>query len=133
MRIRTSLFEADDFAGDWYGWATNQISHIALGVFLVFLICMFGFVVADEMPYKGAVYALILFGYVAFELAAQGWRGWDTVEDTVFTAGYGAGGTLAGFSEVSAGSPMVAVDVVGLAPFFTMAVVHLTAGALYRR
>ena len=24
----TSLFEPDDFLDDWYGWLTNQVSHI---------------------------------------------------------------------------------------------------------
>ena len=128
-----TLLEADDFANDWYGWLTNQLGHIALGVFLVFVATLFAFLHIGEMPYKVTVYALIITGYLAFELGVQRWRGWDTVEDTVFTAGYGAGGVLSGFTEVAPGDPLLAVDLLSVAPFFIMAAMHLTAGALYRR
>ena len=133
MTRKTTILEADDFANDWYGWVTNQLGHIALGVFLVFVAALVGFLHVGEMPQKVAIYALILTGYVCFELGVQGWRGWDTIEDTVFTAGYGAGAILAGFTEIEAGQPHLAVNILGVAPFFAISALHLFAGAMYRR
>jgi hypothetical protein len=133
MPEKTTILEADDFPNDWYGWVTNQISHIGLGVFLVFVVCLSSFGLIGEMPYKNAVYALVLFGYLSFEMGVQGWREWDTLEDTAFVTFYGAGGALAGFSEVTPGDAMLTVNPLGLMPFFAVAVLHLLAGALFRR
>lgn len=133
MPKQTSLLEADEFPNDWYGWATNQISHIGLGVFIVFAVCLASFGIFGEMPYKDAVYATVLFGYLAFELGVQGWREWDTVEDTTFVTFYGAGGALAGFSEIAPGDAVLSVNPIGLLPFFAVAVLHLVAGSLFRR
>lgn len=132
MQGIATIFKADNFAGDWYGWATNQISHVFVGVFLVFWLCTCYFFTFGEMPYKTAVLGVMLSGYLLFEIGVQGWRGLDTIEDTVFTVGYGAAGVLSGFTEVSQGSPLVAVNVIGLAPFFAMAVAHLVAGSAAR-
>lgn len=129
----TSLFDPDDFTGDWYGWMTNQASHIGLGVLLTFFLCVGLFLTFGEMPYKIAVLAVIATGYLAFEFGVQRWRGWDTIEDTVFVVGYGASGALVGFSEVTPGSAQLSVNLVDLLPYFAVASVHLLAGSLYRR
>lgn len=133
MRNQTTIFEPDDFEGDWYGWLTNQVSHTGLGIFAVFFLSLACFLFAGEMPYKVAVYAVILFGYLLFEMVGQGWRGWDSLEDTAFVVAYGAGGVLSSFSEVSPGSPLVSFSVIGAAPFFFIAATHLAAGVIYRR
>jgi len=132
MQTQTTIFEPDAFPNDWYGWCTNQISHIFVGLFAVFVLCILAFFVIGEMPHKAAVYSVVLCGYVAFEVIAQGWRGLDTIEDTVFVTAYGAGGILAGFTEVEAGSTVLAVNIFGLLPFFTVAVLHLIFGSLAR-
>lgn len=128
----TSLTDPDDFAGDWYGWLTNQISHIGLGVFLTFALCAVYWLINDEMPYRTSVYMVIATGYFAFEIYVQGWRGFDTVEDSVFTVGYGTSAILAAFQEINIGSPMVAVDILALLPFFIVASVHLFVGSIAR-
>lgn len=129
----TTLTEPDEFLDDWYGWLTNQISHICLGVFLAFVICAACYIAYGEMPYRLAVYGVIATGYLAFELLVQGWRGRDTIEDSVFTVGYGASAVLASFSEIRAGSPIVALDIMALLPFFAIAVLHLISGVWFRR
>ena len=133
MANKTTILKPDSFPGDWYGWVTNQISHIFVGIALVFfasLICFYSF---GEMPNKLTIYGAIFAGYVAFEVLVQGWRGVDTVEDTTFVVGYGAAGVLAGFTEVEVGSPYLELNLLGLAPFFAVAIVHLIAGAMHRR
>lgn len=127
-----SLSEPEAFLDDWYGWLTNQAAHIGVGVFLVFCLCVTYWSAYGEMPDKTAVYLTILSGYVAFEIVIQGWRSFDTIEDSVFVVGYGAAAVLAGFTEVVPGSPVVAVDVLALAPFFIVAFVHLVAGSIFR-
>lgn len=132
MRVRTSLTEPNAFPRDWYGWVTNQISHIGVGVFLAFLICAVYFAVYKELPYRVPAYLVILSGYLAFEILAQGYRGLDSIEDTVFTVGYGASAIFAGFSEIYPGQPLAMVSVIDIAPFFVIATLHLTTGALVR-
>lgn len=133
MREQTTILEPDDFADDWYGWLTNQVSHIGLGIFAVFFLSLACFLFVGEMPYKIAAYTVILLGYLLFEIVGQGWRGWDSMEDTAFVVAYGAGGVLSAFSEVSPGSPMVSFSLIGAAPFFFIAAAHLAAGVMYRR
>ena len=132
MKQATTLSEPSAFVNDWYGWLTNQVSHIGLGVFLTFAVCVLYWLMWSEMPYKTAVYAVIFFGYVAFEVFYQGWRSFDTIEDTVFTVGYGAASILSAFSEVTVGDPKVGVDVLILLPFFIVACIHLLAGVAFR-
>lgn len=127
-----SLLTPDDFADDQYGWLTNQISHAALGVFLVFSLCTTHYVVAGEFPHKTHVFLLIFAAYVLFEVLVQGWRGSDTVEDTVFVVGYGASGVLASFTELEVGSSVVLVDVLTIGIFFAFAMAHLFTGLRYR-
>lgn len=133
MQKMTSLLEPDAFENDWYGWVTNQVSHIGLGVGLTFFISVVFFLMFGEMPYKVSVLSLIAAGYIAYELGVQGWQGADTVEDSVFVVGYGSSGALAAFSEMSIGSSLLSVDLIALLPFFVVAVCHVAAGALFRR
>jgi hypothetical protein len=132
MYFMTSLFEPDDFLDDWYGWLTNQVSHIGVGVKLAFLMCLGAFVVTGELPYRVDVFAVCLLGYVFFELYFQGWQGFDTVDDTVFVVAYGAGAPLYAFHEVSVGSLEVMGVLTDLIPFFAVATIHLACGVAFR-
>jgi hypothetical protein len=127
-----SILEPDAFLNDWYGWLTNQASHIALGVFVTFFICLFAFWIGGEFPFRSDVFLYCLSAYLFFEVFIQGWRWFDTIEDTVFVVGYGVGAPLAALHEVQAGQSAVMVDVVALLPFFVVAGVHLAVGVAYR-
>ena len=126
------LIKPNAFLDDWYGWLTNQASHMALGVFLAFSACVAVYFVVGEFPYRADVFAVCLLGYVAFELLTQGWQGYDTIEDTVFVVGYGVGAPLASFHEISVGSPNVSADLGALVVFFAAAAIHLAFGSAFR-
>lgn len=127
------FIKPDAFLNDPYGYLTNQLGHIVVGVFLVFLVNRAAFEVFGQYPYKLHVWVLITIFYVLIiEIRMQGWRGIDTIEDAVFTCAYGAGAPLWAFSEVSAGSPIVAGNIAMLDVFFGVAAVHLAIGVGYR-
>jgi hypothetical protein len=129
----SKLFTSDSFPNDWYGWLTNQVSHIFLGLFSVFVLSMAGFVVMGEFPVKTHMLALIFVLYLgAAEIWLQGWRGWDTIEDTVFVVVYGAAGPLSASAEIEAGNSAIIMDLEPLLPYFYVFVAHLIAGVLWR-
>lgn len=127
-----SLNEPDAFLDDWYGWLTNQISHIALGVFMAFIVCAAYYVAAGEFPVKSLVWLFVLMFYAGIEFFKQRFVGFDTIEDIVFVIGYGASAVLAGFAEIDPGNPYVALNVVSLLPFFAVSICHMVAGVAYR-
>jgi hypothetical protein len=124
-------FEQDDFRGDWYGWLTNQCSHIALGLFLAGAVSLIWFVMAGEMPRKWAGWAACLGLYLSLELV-RGWHGWDSFEDTAFTAGYGSGGAFILFSEIRVGDPVLAFDLQLASGIASVAAGHLVWGVASR-
>ncbi len=127
-----NLFEASSFDGDWYGWLTNQVSHIFLGLALVFVSCFLWLAAVGEFPYRLHTWLSLVTLYLAYEWAFQGWRWFDTVEDTLFVTFYGAGGALYTFHEVAPGSPKFTGNITHLLPFFYVAAAHLFAGAAAR-
>lgn len=127
-----AIFTADDFRDDWYGYLTNQISHIGTGVVTVLLFSVGVLFVFGELPYRFAAWIIIASGYMFYEIRRQKWRGWDTIEDTVFFAGYGAGGVLYSFHEQVAGLGVVCTDVASPLPFLAAASGHLFLGTLWR-
>ena len=120
------------FEDDWYAWATNQIGHVGLGMFGVWIMCMLFFVVLGEFPYRATVFLFFSAVYVYFELRKQRWSGWDTIEDVLFVCVYGAGGTLYSFTEFEVHSSQVVLDVFAPLPFLLASVLHLCAGITYR-
>jgi hypothetical protein len=38
--VLTELFRPDAFVGDWYGWLTNQASHVLVGAVLAMLLSL---------------------------------------------------------------------------------------------
>jgi hypothetical protein len=127
-----TLTEPSAFLDDWYGWLGNQSGHMCVGVVMSFCIVVVSYIVVGELPYRINVFAACLLGYVAFELLTQGWQGYDTVEDTVFVVGYGAGAPLSAFHEISAGSSEVSLDLLALVVFFVIAAIHLAFGVAFR-
>jgi hypothetical protein len=63
-----SAFAQDDFARDWYGYLTNQISHIGLGIVLALATCIVWFWAFGEYPVKWAMWLAIAGGYAASEV-----------------------------------------------------------------
>jgi hypothetical protein len=134
------MFKPDDFARRPYGFTTNQISHAAAVGFLFIvyglsLACVWVF---GEYPYKWQIAVIGGVGYLAYELFAQGWQGWDTAEDWWFVNVYGIWAPLAAFSEAP---PEVAAitgqftfvgDLFAALPFIAVFGAHLALGAFMR-
>lgn len=125
-------FPQDEFADDWYGWLTNQISHLSFGVMVALVSSVCWFYVYGEFPVKVYLWPLVAALYVAIE-CVRDWTGWDSFEDTVFFAGYGVGGALLVFSEVTPGEPALIVSAFDVVPIIGLACVHLAAGVYVRR
>lgn len=83
-----ALFERPrSFNRDAYGYITNQLGHFVLGgVAPTFALWLWGFL-AGAHPLQWPITFLCLSVYfIWWELGWQGWRGRDTIEDTVFFA-----------------------------------------------
>lgn len=75
------------FEDDPLNWAYSQIGHgyvgVAVTTILTWLLLYFG----GEYPNDWLIAAAVPIGYLIFwELDLQGWRGWDTIEDTLFVS-----------------------------------------------
>lgn len=125
------IFAPDDMAHDWYGWLTNQSSHLILGALLTLVASVIGLLVLGEYPYRVEIGVMVLLLILTFETGVQPLNGWDTLNDVLFMA-YGAIGALLVCREVEAGgvelffNPTVALALSGLA------VGHLVGGCLAR-
>jgi hypothetical protein len=98
-----SLLDAADFAGDWYGWITNQMSHALLGLLLYVAFCATWLAFFGEYPARIVAFLVVVGGFAFFEVAIQrGGMILDSIEDTAFTA-YGAGALAVTFHEVTPG------------------------------
>ncbi len=128
----SKILEPDAFRGQPLAWAGNQCGHFVLGMFSAFFICVTFFYVIGELPYRAHVFWIIALAYVSFEVYGQGWRGWDTVDDTVFVVAYGTGGTLAGFTEHQVGSLQPVPDMQILTTFAVVMTAHLIMGMVFR-
>lgn len=123
-------FAQDDFRGDWYGYLTNQVSHIGLGVALAVAVSFAGLHIWGEYPIKLHAWALILAVYVSTEVL-RGWSGWDSAEDTAFVT-YGATGVFLVFREIAPGNDALIAHA-GQAVFLViLAGGHLAGGVATR-
>lgn len=83
-----ALFRPSAFEGDWYGWATNQISHamfVGFGAATAFALIaskVSGFWV-DQRVTVAVVVGLYVF---VWEALVQRWRGMDSLADASFVA-----------------------------------------------
>jgi hypothetical protein len=127
-----TLTTPDAYPRDWYGWATNQLGHVMIGLALACGLTLVYFWAAGEFPYKLHLFAVIGCGYLAFELAFQKWQGWDTIEDWLFVCAYGAGGAIGTVTEAEIGSLTADLDLTAVAWAFAAAAGHLAAGIGWR-
>lgn len=125
-------FQPDDFRGDWYGYLTNNISHLSVGILWAWLASLVYFYVVGEYPYKLQVLIGLGLGYMAYEVIRQGWQGVDTVEDWIFFTLWGVGGSMAAFNEITPGSIWLALNPEAPLPFFLGASLHLAIGVAIR-
>ena len=80
------FFHSESFEEDAYGYLTNQISHVVLGFYVITLIVgiTFNFFL-DAYPNQVPFVLAAVFGYLfIWELGIQGWRGLDTLEDSMY-------------------------------------------------
>lgn len=122
----------DDFRKDWYGYLTNQCGHILLGMFLYVMLMWFSVYVSGEFAYRSHVFAVILVGYLIWESVVSTWNGLDSVEDTVFTAVYGAGIPAILFVESVEDGVRFDADIRSVAFMSVFVGVHLAVGVLFR-
>ncbi len=79
------MWRPDDFRVDPYGYLTNQISHGYLGMYSITFYCWSVFHLTGDYPSQDiSGLMLIAVYFVIWEIGYQGWRGWDTMEDTYF-------------------------------------------------
>ena len=131
--ILHDLSTPSDFHSDWYGWATNQMAHITLGIMLTAIVSCFNFLVFGEFAYKAVLWGVVATTYILFVEMQQGKsRFWDSVEDFVFVVIYGAGTSIMMFHEVAPGSPEMRVNITSVAPICVIVTTHLIAGSLSR-
>lgn len=127
------LFKPSSFEGQPYEFTTNQISHALYIGMVLFGIggCAVYFWIFGTFPYRWQVWVWGTAVYFAYELIDQGWRGWDTVEDTGCVS-IGLGGPLYTFRQVSEGSTMITGDLMDAVPFVVALSLFLAIGAARR-
>jgi len=62
IRVATWLrrnFAQDDFAEDWYAWATNQISHASMGVMAALAVSLIAWLITGEYPVKWQAWSIV--------------------------------------------------------------------------
>lgn len=131
-KVWAELTVSDSFPDDWYKWASNQGTHFTLGVAAACLGTVLWVHVAGEFPDKLWLFVSIAAIYAAFELAFQGWKGWDTVEDWIFVSVYGAGNAVLVFTEIQPGLLAATAHLDKAALGFGMFFGHLAAGIAWR-
>ena len=129
MRIFSELATPSNFSRDWYGYATNQISHTALGFIAASLVAVVLFCFLGEFAPKEFSLALTALAYGAWELRKPSW---DALEDFIFFAMYGAGSATMLFNEITPGSPIVETNALYIPKFTAIITVHLIVGILAR-
>lgn len=124
---------SEDFRGDWYGYACNQLSHAFLGFLTVCLVSMWGYMYFGQFMPKEMLWGIVAGGYLIFEWKSQGLKSpLDTLEDWVFFSVYGAGGPVLLFSEQEKGSPVLETSVLYMGPIVSIMVAHIFAGVVVR-
>jgi hypothetical protein len=126
-------YTPDNFDQEPVKWMTNQAAHAALGLALVLLVSWVGWWTRGEYPTRWEIWAVCLLLVLLFELGVQGWHRWDTVHDTVFTAGWGAGCPLLVFQETDAGELGISGNGALAVALLIGALGHLAVGMWARR
>jgi hypothetical protein len=128
-----NLLKPDYFPNDPYGWLTNQCGHVLLGVVLYTIANASLFFIMGEFPDRFLIWSIVIACYLVWEFAIQrGGHFWDSVEDTLFTAGYGAGSLALMFKEIDAGSPYYKASIIDVLPLIALFAFHCVIGVILR-
>lgn len=129
----STLSVSDSYKGDWYGYASNQLSHTFLGFLVTCSIGVFGYYYLNEFMHKETIWLIISSGYILFEWVTQGFKKpLDTIEDWLFFSVYGSGGPVLLFTEKQVGSPFLEVSVLSIGPILAIMFTHLLTGIVVR-
>jgi len=81
----TPLFNPSDFFAKPYLQGANQLSHGLIGLLILWLICsLITYPLTEDLPKKELLYIALPVIYTGgIELIMQGWRGLDTVIDSL--------------------------------------------------
>lgn len=126
------LFRPDDFREDWYGYLTNQISHITLGAASSLVLAVLFFFIHGEYPVRWTVVWMVFTAYVFKEACIDQWAGVDTIEDVVFVCFYGSGASVLSFSELAVGEMNLIFYPPSLSLAALLIIAHLGLGCLWR-
>lgn len=87
-----NLFKSPSaFVDDPVNWAYSQIGHGYLGCAFTTIITWALLKMTGDYPNDALIAVMVVAAYLIWwELDIQGWKGWDTLEDTLFV-GTGAG------------------------------------------
>lgn len=127
------LTTPSNFRGDWYGYATNQISHTFLGCMIAALICAVTFALKGDLPYKINIFLGVAFIYGVKEIVWDRWQGFDTVEDFLFVVIYGTGGTLLTFTQSQDFTTRIDFEAFKFVAVLLLFFCHLLGGITIRR
>jgi hypothetical protein len=80
------FFSAESYEQDAYGYLTNQIGHVVLGCYCVTLAVGLPYVFfLDTYPSQVPFVMACMFAYVViWEFGIQGYKGLDTLEDSLY-------------------------------------------------
>lgn len=126
------LTRAENYRRNWYGYATNQLSHMMLGFIYCCAVSAAHWAYYHEFAEKPVLWLFVAVTYAAFELGTQKWKGWDTVEDWMFFALYGGGVPVLIFTEIEAGNPTVTTSIEWAIPTVGIIFTHLVSGIVVR-
>lgn len=85
------FFSPDAYLDNPYGYLTNQIGHGFLGCYVMTMSIGIWYAFSGIYPTQWYFVAAVVFAYLmVWEIGAQGYRGWDSIEDTFYFAS-GAG------------------------------------------
>lgn len=128
----TNPLQSDNFRRDWYGYATNQLSHTLLGFLTSCLVSYISFLILGEFWVKEYILITSATIYLFVELAQKQDNIWDCIEDFTFFVVYGVGSGYLLFNEVSVGSPEVRTNILYILNVVSIISAHLSIGILIR-
>lgn len=128
-KVIKDLSTPDNFSYNWYGYATNQISHATLGFLALSIVSFILFIILGEFAQKEVTWLIVAVLYVLWEIRSPSW---DGLEDFIFFVVYGAGSASLLFNEVNPGSPVVETSIDYVPKIVLIIATHLFVGIVAR-
>lgn len=131
-KIMEALKSPSDFRNDWYGYSTNQLSHILLGFLALGFVSWAGFTLTGEFAPRWLNWVITATMFLLWEISQRNAELWDRIEDWLFMAVYGAGSAALLFIEVEPGSPKIVTEITNIPPIIGIISAHLVTGIWFR-